>query len=194
MVAAGSFGMGKSANKRYLICEYLYPSHIGWILISRRGSLVMFALTVEWVWQQEHLCLFASLVQCLSAPSSMFTLLYTRRKLTLANSGTHAQRVVKFRTVTGEFSSFSVFFFSLSCLRCCSWGREHFPSSCSQHYRTQTAENGGHLCGSLLQSGVKINPVFNPESLKVILPLVNTSRSEQNLKWLQVFILQSVWL
>ncbi len=52
-----------------------------------------------------------------------------------------------------------------------------------------------HLCDSLLQTGwearVKINPLFNPKSLKhklwaLLLP-VNGSGSEQNLVWLRVF-------
>ncbi len=72
-----------------------------------------------------------------------------------------------------------------------------FPAVSSQYgwretnYIITPHSGGWHLCGSLLQTGwearVKINPLFNPKSLKnklwaLLLP-VNGSGSEQNPVW-----------
>ena len=45
------------------------------------------------------------------------------------------------------------------------WSKVHFPSS-SQHYRTQTPDNGRSLLQPGWYTGVKINPRLNPQKFK----------------------------
>ena len=63
----------------------------------------------------------------------------------------------------------------------------------SQHNIAKTPDNGGQLCRSLLQpgwqTGLKINPLFNPKrwsNVWALLSSVNVSETQQSQMWLRV--------
>ena len=112
--------------------KHLGQSHIGLIFISVGSYLTLCSRPARpymsvWLW--DHLCLSRNVQECLPAPNSQITWLYISHKLT---SNIHSPRVCVCICMF-EIRSNTVKYISPPA-----------PVS-SQHYRTETPDNGGHF-------------------------------------------------